>query len=163
MRRKKRAARLSFLHRGQPPHRIVLPFLLIASIDSSPARRRSASSMVFSGVFPTLFPIFRYHRLTRVNTPDSVSFRRFLPFSPWLAPASLRLKNQKSLENTSLAGVKQFCRRQKCVQTRKGPQRILAVLSRDLTRYGRISERQNRVFPCQSMVKIIQKIIDGNG
>ena len=23
-----------------------------------------------------------YHRLTRANTPDSVSFRRFLPFSP---------------------------------------------------------------------------------
>ena len=51
-----------------------------------------------------------YHRLTRVNTPDSVSFRRFLSFSPWRAPARLRLKKQKSLENTSLAGAKQFCR-----------------------------------------------------
>ena len=51
-----------------------------------------------------------YHRLTRANTPDSVSFRRFLPFSPWLAPASLRLKKQKSLENPSLAGAEQFCR-----------------------------------------------------
>ena len=51
-----------------------------------------------------------YHRLTRANTPDSVSFRRFLPFSPWLAPASLRLKKQKSLENTSPAGAGQFCR-----------------------------------------------------
>ena len=51
-----------------------------------------------------------YHRLTRANTPDSVSFRRFLPFSPWLAPASLRLKKQKSLENTSPAGARQFCR-----------------------------------------------------
>ena len=51
-----------------------------------------------------------YHRLARANTPDSVSFRRFLPFSSWLAPASLRLKSQKSLENTSLAGAKQFCR-----------------------------------------------------
>ena len=51
-----------------------------------------------------------YHRLARANTPDSVSFRRFLLFSPWLAPASLRLKNQKSLENTSLAGAEQFCR-----------------------------------------------------
>ena len=49
-----------------------------------------------------------YHRLTRANTPDSVSFRCFLPFSPWLAPASLRLKNQKSLENTSLAGASSF-------------------------------------------------------
>ena len=41
---------------------------------------------------------------------------------------------------------------QKCVQTRKDPQRILAVLSRGLTQYGRISARQNRVCPCQSMV-----------
>ena len=108
--------------------------------------------------------------MTRASTPDSVSFRRFLPFSPWRAPASLqrnvarqhrreyansarlRLKNQKSLENPSLAGALQFCRQQKCVQTRKGPQRILAVLSRGLTQYGRISARQNRVCPCQSMV-----------
>ena len=63
-----------------------------------------------------------YHRLTRANTPDSVSFRRFLSFSSWRASASLQrnvarqhrreyadsarlhLKSQKSLENTSLAG-----------------------------------------------------------
>ena len=51
-----------------------------------------------------------YHRLTRANTPDSVSFRRFLPFSPCWASAQRRLKNQKSLENTSLAGAEQFCR-----------------------------------------------------
>ena len=69
-----------------------------------------------------------YHRSTRANTPDSVSFRRFLLFSSWLAPASLqrnvarqhrreyadsaslRLKNQKSHENPSLAGAGQFCR-----------------------------------------------------
>ena len=37
-----------------------------------------------------------YHRLTRANTPASVSFRRFLSFSPWRAPARLCLKNQKS-------------------------------------------------------------------
>ena len=90
-----------------------------------------------------------YHRLARANTPDSVSFRRFLLFSPWRAPARLRLKNQKSLENTSLAGAEQ-----KCVQTRKGPQRILAVLSRGLTQYGRISARQNRICPCQAMVPL---------
>ena len=41
---------------------------------------------------------------------------------------------------------------QKCVQTRKGPQKILVVLSRDLTLYGPISARQNRVCPCQAMV-----------
>ena len=51
-----------------------------------------------------------YHRLARANTPDSVSFRRFLLFSPWRAPARLRLKKQKSLENPSLAGAEQFCR-----------------------------------------------------
>ena len=90
-----------------------------------------------------------YHRLTRANTPASVSFRRFLSFSPWRAPARLRLKNQKSLENTSLAGAEQ-----KCVQTRKGPQRILAVLSRGLTQYGRISARQNHICPCQAMVPL---------
>ncbi len=43
---------------------------------------------------------------------------------------------------------------QKWVQTRKDPQRILAVLSRGLTQYGHISARQNRVCPCQSMVPI---------
>ncbi|MDR3896843.1 MAG: hypothetical protein Q3X80_07265, partial [Oscillospiraceae bacterium] len=41
---------------------------------------------------------------------------------------------------------------QKCVQTRKDPQGILAVLPRVLTQYGRISARQNRVCPCQLMV-----------
>ena len=41
---------------------------------------------------------------------------------------------------------------QKYVQTRKGPQVILAVLPRGLTQYGRISARQNRVCPCQPMV-----------
>ena len=35
----------------------------------------------------------------------------------------------------------------------KDPKRILAVLSRGLTRYGRISARQNRVCPCQPMVR----------
>ena len=51
-----------------------------------------------------------YHRSTRANTPDSASFRRFLPFSPWRAPARLRLKKQKSLENPSLSGAGQFFR-----------------------------------------------------
>ncbi len=48
---------------------------------------------------------------------------------------------------------------QKCVQTRKGPQVILAVLPRGLTQYGRISARQNRVCPCQSMVAEMQASI----
>jgi len=55
-------------------------------------------------------PRHRYHQLTRANTPVTAPFRRFFPFSPWLAPASLRLKNQKSLEKPSLTGAKQFGR-----------------------------------------------------
>ena len=55
-----------------------------------------------------------YHRLTRANTPASAPLRRFLPFSPWRAPAHLRLKSQKSLGNPSLAGAKQFCRAEMC-------------------------------------------------
>ena len=34
----------------------------------------------------------------------------FCPFSAWRAPARPRFKEQKSLENTSLAGAAQFCR-----------------------------------------------------
>ena len=49
-----------------------------------------------------------YHRSTRANTPDSAPFRRFLLFSPWWAPAHLRLKKQKSLENPSLSGAGSF-------------------------------------------------------
>ena len=55
-----------------------------------------------------------YHRLTRANTPASAPLRRFLPFSPWRAPARLRIKSQKSLGNPSLAGGKQFCRAEMC-------------------------------------------------
>ena len=55
-----------------------------------------------------------YHRLTSTNTPASAPLRRFLSFSPWRAPARLRLKNQKALGNPSLAGAKQFCRAEMC-------------------------------------------------
>ena len=48
--------------------------------------------------------------MTKADTPASVPFRRFLPFSPWRASARLRLKSQKSLVNSSLAGALQFCR-----------------------------------------------------
>ena len=61
-------------------------------------------------VAPCQLWFYQYHRLTRANTPASVSFRRFLPFSSWRAPARLRLKSQKSLVNSSLAGALQFCR-----------------------------------------------------
>ena len=95
--------------------------------------------------------LFRYHRLTRANTPDSASFRRFLPFSPCWASAQRRLKKQKSLENTSLPGAGSFVGAEMC-PGKERPAENTAVLSRDLTRYGRISARQNRVCPCQSMV-----------
>ena len=106
--------------------------------------------------------------MTRANTPASVSFRRFLPFSPWLAPASLqgnvarqhrreyadsaslRLKSQKSLEYPSLAGAGSFVGAEMCPDKER-PAENSDVLSRDLTRYGRISARQNRVCPCQPM------------
>ena len=55
-----------------------------------------------------------YHRLTRANTPASAPLRHFLSFSPWRAPARLRLKSQKALGNPSLAGAKQFCRAEMC-------------------------------------------------
>ena len=42
---------------------------------------------------------------------------------------------------------------QKCVQATKSPQVILCVLPRALKQHGRISARQNRVCPCQLMVK----------
>ena len=71
-------------------------------------------------------------------------------------PASQKPKiTRKSIAGRCLAVLSE----QKCVQTRKGPQRILAVLSRDLTQYGRISARQNRVCPCQSMVFLVAKQI----
>ena len=64
-------------------------------------------------------------------------------------PASQKAKiTRKSIADRCTA----VCPEQKCVQTRKGLQVIIAVLPKGLTRYGRISARQNRVCPCQSMV-----------
>ena len=117
--------------------RILISRLLI--IRASVPRRKSPFPAYFKGFpavsplippYPTFlkYPVSPHHRLARANTPDSVSFRRFLLFSPWRAPASLqrnvarqhrreyadsarlRLKKQKSLENPSLAGAEQFCR-----------------------------------------------------
>ena len=44
---------------------------------------------------------------------------------------------------------------QKSVQAMKSPQAILCVLARALKRHGRFSARQNRVCPCQLMVRSI--------
>ena len=110
--------------------------------------------LAFRAVTVSVMILFhpRYHRLTRANTPASVSFRRFLPFSPWRAPARLRLKSQKSLEDPSLAGAGSFAGAEMCPDKER-PAENTAVLSRGLTRYGRISARQNRACPCQSMVQ----------
>ena len=73
----------------------------------------SLDSFVFLLLVLTI-QVKSYHRLTRANTPASAPLRRFLPFSPWRAPARLRIKSQKSLGNPSLAGAKQFCRAEMC-------------------------------------------------
>ena len=52
---------------------------------------------------------------------------------------------------------------QKCGQTMKRPPRILAVLSRTLKKYGRISARQNRVCPCQPILALMDEYIAQNG
>ena len=72
--------------------------------------------LAFRAVTVSVMILFhpRYHRLTRANTPASVSFQRFLPFSPWRAPARLRLKSQKSLEDPSLAGTGSFAGAEMC-------------------------------------------------
>ena len=76
----------------------------------------------------------------------SAASARICRLSP---PASQKAKiTRKSIADRCTA----VCPEQKCVQTRKGLQVILAVLPKGLTRYGRISARQNRVCPCQSMV-----------
>ena len=95
-----------------------------------------------------------YHHLTRTNTPDRASFRRLLPFSPWWAPAHLRLKNQKPLEDPSLSGAGSFAGAEMCPDKER-PAEDTAVSSRGLTMYGPISARQNRVCPCQAMVQLI--------
>ena len=82
--------------------------------EVSTPMRFTAFSIVHTSFNDKIYVHHQYHRLTRANTPDSVSFRRFLPFSPWRAPARLRLKNQKALGNPSLAGAKQFCRAEMC-------------------------------------------------
>ena len=95
----------------------------VCMVNNRVCKRKSiTASVLFTSGFAIVFSIlvfllnnwWRYHRLTRTNTPDSVSFRRFLPFSPYWASAQLRLKSQKSLENTSLAGASSFVGAEMC-------------------------------------------------
>ena len=105
------------------------------------------------------------HRKKQPNKPQHTKkarltaclFGAFCPFRLDGRQPACTSKKQKSLENSSLTGARQFCRSSKCGQTRKDPKRILAVLSRGLTQYGRISARQNRVCPCQPMVLLYNR------
>ena len=84
---------------------------------------------IIEGLPATMYTIsLPYHRLTRANTPASVSFQRFLSFSPWRAPARLRLKNQKSLENTSLAGAEQFAGAEMCPDKKKPTENTCCIV-----------------------------------
>ena len=96
---------------------------------------------------------WRYHQLTRAHTPDSMSFRRFFAFfaltgvSP---PASQKTKITRKIQSCQVQAV---LPEQKSVQAMKSPRAILCVLARALRRHGRFSARQNRVCPCQLMVR----------
>ena len=73
-----------------------------------------------------------YHRLTRGNTPDSMSFRCFLPFLPWWVqakPASQKPKiARKSIAGRCFAVLPE----QQMRPDKKSQLRILAILSRGL-------------------------------
>ena len=99
-------------------------------------------------VFPALFALFALAGVSLApKERRSAASARICRLSP---PASQKPKiTRKYIAGRCGAVLPE----QKCVQTRKDPQRILAVLSRGLTQYGRISARQNRVCPCQAMVK----------
>ena len=103
-------------------------------------------------VFPSLFALFALAGASLApKERRSAASARICRLSP---PASQKPK----ITRKSIAGrCEAVLPEQKCVQTRKDPQRILAVLSRGLTQYGHISARQNRVCPCQSMVNRKQK------
>ena len=120
--------------------------------DESRILRQLRCGFRYGGEYSSIFNY--YHRLTRANTPASASFRRFLSFSPWRALARLRLKSQKSLEYPSLADADSFAGAE-MRPDKERPAENTAVLSRDLTPYGRISARQNRVCPCQPMVMFL--------
>ena len=98
-------------------------------------------------VFPLLFALFALAGVSLApKERRSAASARICRLSP---PASQKPKiTRKYIAGRCTAVLSE----QKCVQTRKGPQVILAVLPRGLTQYGRISARQNRVCPCQSMV-----------
>ena len=95
------------------------------------------------------------HRSTRANRTVSAAFRRFLPFSPWPASASLHLKSQKTPEDPSLTGAKQLCRSRSVPGRGKDRRRVLAASPRVLPLYGRITARQSCACLCRSTVYII--------
>ena len=98
-------------------------------------------------VFPLLFALFALAGVSLApKERRSAASARICRLRP---PASQKPKNIRKYIAGRCGAV---LPEQKWVQTRKDPQRILAVLSRGLTQYGHISARQNRVCPCQSMV-----------
>ena len=98
-------------------------------------------------VFPLFFALFALAGVSLApKERRSAASARICRLRP---PASQKPKNIRKYIAGRCGAV---LPEQKCVQTRKDPQGILAVLPRGLTQYGRISARQNRVCPCQSMV-----------
>ena len=131
--------------------------LLLVSVDKG----RHARQCVFPSRQKKLAP-FRFRLAAKAALcnrllpsqikPTSLGFdlnyRRASP------SASRKAKNtQKSIPVRCAAVLSE----QKCGQTMKRPQRILAVLSRTLKKYGRISARQNRVSPCQPILSVRTK------
>ena len=79
----------------------------------------------WQGIFPALFALFTL-----------------------VAPAHLRLKKQKPLKNPFLTGAGSFAGAE-MRPDKERPAENTAVLSRDLTMYGPISARQNRICPAK--------------
>ena len=94
---------------------------------------------------------FLYHRLIRADTPDGAPFRRFFPFRlGGRRPAFIsKNKNHSKIHRRQVRS--SFAGAEMC-SDEKRPAGNTAVLSRGLTKYERISSRQNRVCPCQAMV-----------
>ena len=136
---------------GHFPHRSLTgilscqcPFLVPRPVPSM-----DEGNHAWQRVFPALFVLFVLAGVSLApKERRSAASARICRLSP---PASQKPKiTRKYIAGRCIAVLSE----QKCVQTRKGPQRILAVLSRGLTQYGRISARQNRICPCQSMAPL---------
>ena len=124
--------------------------LLLVSVDKG----RHARQCVFPSRQKKLAP-FRFRLAAKAALCNLLLPSQIKPTSLGFdlnyrrATARLRLKKTKITRKSIPVRCKAVLTEQKCGQTMKRPQRILAVLSRTLKQYGRISARQNRVYPCQ--------------